>query len=41
MKSFSVQLSELMNKKKNPELSLSPKSILKNKKIKKRMILYG
>lgn len=37
-KCFSVDSKDLFDKKKNPNLSLSPKEILKNKKIKKRML---
>jgi len=36
MKAFTVNSKDLFDKKKNPNLSLSPREILKNKKIKKR-----
>ena len=35
MKIFIVSSKDLLDKKKNPKISLSPKEILKNKKIKK------
>jgi hypothetical protein len=38
MKSFIVNTKDLFNKKKNPKLSLSPREILKNKKIKKVVV---
>ena len=38
MKCFTVKTKDLFDKKKNPNLSLSVKVILKNKKIKKRGI---
>jgi len=38
MKVFTVQSKDLFDKKKNPNLSLSPKEILKNKKIKKHKV---
>jgi hypothetical protein len=38
MKSFIVNSKELFNKKKNPNLSLSPEKIEKNKKIKKKYL---
>ena len=40
MKAFTVQSKELFDKKKNPSLSLSPKDILKNEKIKKKVDKY-
>jgi hypothetical protein len=38
MKSFIVNSKDLFDKKKNPKLSLSPREILKNKKIKKVVV---
>lgn len=37
-KSFSVNSKDLFDKKKNPKLSLSPRDILRNKKIKKKKL---
>ena len=38
MKSFIVKSKDLFDKKKNPNLSLSPRDILKNKKIPKKYL---
>jgi len=38
MRCFSVSIKDLLDKKKNPKLSLSAKEIFKNKKIPKKEI---
>jgi len=38
MKAFIVQSKELFDKKKNPKLSLSPRDILRNRKISKKYL---